>query len=108
MGHLLESFTVEQIIAQGAWTNPDLRFRHYRDTDQVEVDLVRTLGRKTRGIEVKAAASATAADARGLSRLAERCGHDFQPGIVLYNGTDTLPLGNTPFHAVPFRKLWEL
>ncbi len=108
MGHLLESFTVQQIIAQAAWTNPDLRFWHYRDKDQVEVDLVITQGRKTWGIEVKAAASATAADTKGLARLAEQCGHDFQSGIVLYNGTDILPLGNTPFHAVPFRKLWEL
>lgn len=31
MGHLLESFVVQQLVAQAAWTNPDLRFWHYRD-----------------------------------------------------------------------------
>jgi predicted AAA+ superfamily ATPase len=47
MGHLLESFVVQQIIAQSAWTDPDLRFWHYRDKDKVEVDLVITKGSKT-------------------------------------------------------------
>jgi len=108
MGHLLESFAVQQVIAQAAWTDPDLRFWHYRDKDQVEVDLVITRGRKTWGIGIKAAASATPGDAKGLARLADRCGQDFQAGIVLYNGTDILPLGSTPFLAVPLRKLWEL
>jgi predicted AAA+ superfamily ATPase len=108
MGHLLESFTVQQIIAQAAWTNSDLRFWHYRDKDKVEVDLVITLGRKTWGIEVKASASAGAGDTKGLTRLADQCGSDFQSGIVLYNGNDIMPLGNSPFLALPFRLLWEL
>ena len=34
MGHLLESFVVQQIQVQAAWTDPDLRFLHYRDNDQ--------------------------------------------------------------------------
>ena len=108
MGHLLESFTVQQIIAQSAWTDPDLRFWHYRDKDQVEVDLVITKGRKTWGIEIKASASVKPNDAKGLNRLAVQCGSDFQSGIVLYNGADTLPIGNTSHLAVPFQKLWEL
>ena len=33
MGHLLESFVVQQLAAQAAWTDPDLRFWHYRDKD---------------------------------------------------------------------------
>ncbi|MSU49684.1 MAG: DUF4143 domain-containing protein [Opitutus sp.] len=48
-GHLLESFVVQQLIAQADWTDPDLRFWHYRDKDQVEVDLVITRGRQTWG-----------------------------------------------------------
>ena len=78
MGHLLESFVVQQLIAQAAWTDPDLRFWHYRDKDQVEVDLVITRGARTWGVEVKASASVTAGDGRGLLRLAQRCGDDFQ------------------------------
>jgi len=108
MGHLLESFVVQQIIAQSAWTDPDLRFWHYRDKDKVEVDLVITKGRKTWGIEIKASASVKPNDAKGLNRLAAQCGSDFQSGIVLYNGADTLPIGNTSHLAVPLRKLWAL
>jgi len=108
MGHLLESFVVQQIIAQAAWTDPDLRFWHYRDKDQVEVDLVITRGAMTWGIEVKAAATLGHKDGRGLARLADQCGKDFQGGIILYAGRDTLPIGNTLFLAVPFNKLWEL
>ena len=44
LGHLLESFVVQQLMAQAGWTDPDLRFWHYRDKDQVEVDLVITRG----------------------------------------------------------------
>ncbi len=37
MGHLLESFAVQQLAAQAAWTDPDLRLWHYRDKDGKEV-----------------------------------------------------------------------
>lgn len=106
MGHLLESFVVQQLIAQAAWTDTDLRFWHYRDKDQFEVDLVITRGARTWGVEVKASATVTAGDGRGLRRLAERCGDDFQCGIVLYDGPDLLPLRGGRLLAVPISRLW--
>lgn len=57
MGHLLESFVVQQVIAQVGWTDDVLRLHHFRDKDKVEVDLVIGRGRDTWGIEVKASAS---------------------------------------------------
>jgi uncharacterized protein len=39
----------QQIITQAGWPDPDLRFWHYRDKDQVEVDLIITRGRQTCG-----------------------------------------------------------
>ncbi len=107
MGHLLESFVVQQLIAQAAWTDPDLRFWHYRDKDQVEVDVVITRGRKTWGIEVKAAAALTPKDAKGLTRLANYCGNDFEHGILLYAGQDILPLNDKRMLAVPLSELWD-
>ena len=107
MGHLLESFVVQQLTALGAWTDPDLRFWHYRDKDRVEVDVVMTRGRKTWGIEVKAAASLTSRDGRGLTRLADQCGKDFEQGILFYDGRDILPLTDKRMLAVPLRELWE-
>ena len=108
MGHLLESFVVQQVITQASWTDPDLRFWHYRDKDQVEVDLVVTRGQKVWGLEMKASASVSKKDGKGLSRLATQCGKNFQSGIVLYNGKDILPIGDTPFVAVPFSRLWDM
>ena len=106
-GHLLESFVVQQIVAQGGWTNPDLRFHHYRDKDKVEVDLVIVRGRATWGIEIKAAASVSSRDGRGLRRLADTVGEDFHGGIVLYDGGDILPLGDERLLAVPLAELWR-
>ena len=108
MGHLLESFAVQQVITQASWTDPDLRFWHYRDKDQVEVDLVITHGQKVWGLEMKASASVNKHDGKGLSRLAAQCGENFQSGILLYTGRDCLPVGNTPFLAVPFSRLWSM
>ena len=107
MGHLLESFVVQQLIAQAAWTDPDLRFWHYRDKDQVEVDVVITRGRKTWGVEVKASATLAPADGKGLARLADFCGGDFERGILLYGGRDILPLKDKRMLAVSVSELWE-
>jgi hypothetical protein len=56
---------------------------------------------------VKAASSVNPKDAKGLTRLAEQCGNDFQGGIVLYHGSSTLPVAKTAFLAVPFSQFWE-
>ena len=107
MGNLLESFVVQQLTAQAAWTDPELRFWHYRDKDRVEVDVVITRGRKTWGIEVKAAASVTSRDGRGLARLADQCGKDFERGILFYDGRDIFPLTDKRMLAVPLSELWR-
>ena len=107
MGHLLASFVVQQLIAQATWTEPDLRFWHYRDKDRVEVDIVITRGQKTWGIEVKAARTLTSGDGKGLVRLAARCGEDFESGVLLYAGRDRLPLADKRILAVPLSELWE-
>jgi len=108
MGHLLESFVVQQIMAQAEWTDSDLRFWHYRDKDGKEVDLVITRGKKTWGIEVKASSAVHRKDVRGLELLAARCGKHFQGGMLLYDGKDVLPLGTQNILAAPISKLWEL
>ncbi len=107
-GHLLESFVVQQLMAQAAWTDPDLRFWHYRDKDQVEVDLVITRGRETWGVEVKAAATLAAADGQGLRRLAEQCGRHFRGGLILHAGASVLPTADSRVLAVPLSELWTM
>jgi predicted AAA+ superfamily ATPase len=107
-GHLLESFVVQQFIAQAGWTDPDLRFWHYRDKDLVEVDLVVTRGRQTWGVEVKASATVLESDGHGLRRLADQCGKDFKGGVLFHSGTSTLPMSDPRLLAVPLAKLWNM
>jgi predicted AAA+ superfamily ATPase len=107
-GHLLESFVIQQLIAQAGWTDPTLEFYYYRDRDQLEVDCVITRGNRVWGIEVKTARSVDPSDLVGLKRLAEQAGQDFQCGIILYAGENTFRMGENRFLAVPLSKLWEL
>jgi hypothetical protein len=54
-------------------------------------------------------ASADPKGFKGLKRLADQAGKDFQGGIVLYDGTSVLPIDRAlNIYAVPFSKLWEL
>ena len=105
-GHVLESFVLQQLVAQAGWTDPELHFWHYRDKDQMEVDVVITRGRTVWGVEIKAAATVGSNDGRGLRRLAEQSGKNFQGGIVLYAGTSTLPTADPRVVAVPLAELW--
>ncbi len=107
-GGMLESFVVQQLICQSGWVDNELSFSHYRDKDQVEVDLVIEQDDRLWGVEVKKAASIQARDGRGLARLAEQAGGSWQGGILLYTGTNTLPLAEIPnAFAVPMDRLWQ-
>ena len=107
-GPLLESFVVQQIIAQAAWTDPELRFYHYRDKDQFEVDLVITRGSSVWAVEVKCAGSVSATESLGISRVAQKAGRHFKGGVVLYAGRNSYMLGDKPIQAAPLSLLWEM
>jgi len=107
LGQLLETFVVQELrrLASGLVGRVD--FLHYRDRDGAEVDVVLERGpRELAGVEVKASATVTAADFRGLRKLQESAGSRFKAGVVLYDGEATLPFGER-LHAVPLRRLWE-
>ncbi len=106
MGHLLESFVAHQLVTLAGWTDPDIRFWHFRDKDGQEVDLVMTLGDRTWGMEVKATSTPDRSAGRGMARLAALCGDDFAGGILFYNGRDILPLAGQNTLAVPVSELW--
>jgi predicted AAA+ superfamily ATPase len=107
-GRLLESFVLQQLVAQAGWTDPDLRFWHYRDKDQVEVDVVITRGLEVWGVEVKASMTLRPSDGRGLKRLAALAGRHFRGGVVLYDGHLMMPLeSDPPIHAVPLEWFWQ-
>lgn len=107
LGQLLETFAFQELKRQAGWHDAPLSFFHYRDKDQVEVDIVIERGAlSVAGVEVKAAATVTPADFRGLRKLKKAAGQRFAGGVVLYDGELTAGFGDD-LYAVPFRRLWE-
>ena len=107
LGQMLETFVYQELRRQASWREDEIRFHHFRDRDNFEVDLVLERGSgDLAGVEVKAAASVTAADFRGLRKLKEAAGKRFKAGIVLYDGEAALPFG-AGFQAVPLPELWS-
>jgi len=108
LGQLLETFVFQELRRQASWQERPINFFHFRNKDGVEVDIVLEAdGRQIAGIEVKASATVTSADFRGLRKLKEAAGEQFITGVVLYDGEATLPFGDGLF-AVPIRSLWEI
>jgi uncharacterized protein len=107
LGQLLETFVFQELRRQASWHEDEIRFYHFREKDGAEVDIVLERGaRHVAGVEVKASATVTAADFRGLRKLKEACGQRFAAGVVLYDGETTATFGDRLF-AVPIRTLWE-
>lgn len=107
LGQLLETFVFQELRRQASWREEPIAFHHFRDKDGVEVDIVlESGGQRLAGVEVKAAATVTAADFRGLRKLKDAAGKRFVAGVVLYDGEATAPFGEGLF-AVPIRTLWE-
>lgn len=107
LGQLLETFVFQELRRQASWYDDPLAFFHYRDKDGVEVDIVIERGaRALAGVEVKAAATVTALDFRGLRKLKETTGNRFAGGVVLYDGETSASFGDG-LYAVPLRALWE-
>ena len=107
LGQLLETFAFQELRRQASWHEAPTSFFHFRDKDGAEVDIVVELGsRAVAGVEVKAAATVTRADFRGLRKLARAAGARFARGVVLYDGESSVRFGDC-LHAVPIRRLWE-
>ncbi|MCC7463507.1 MAG: ATP-binding protein, partial [Gammaproteobacteria bacterium] len=107
LGQLLETFVFQELRRNASWHEGEIRFSHFRDKDGTEVDLVLERGSsQIAGVEVKAAATVTAADFRGLRKLKEAAGRKFTAGVVLYDGETSAGFGEG-MHAIPIRMLWE-
>lgn len=103
----LEPFNWTELRRAASWHPDPITFHHFRDKEGIEVDIVlERNGREVAGVEVKAGATVTAADFRGLRKLKEATGKRFAGGVVLYDGETTASFGER-LHAVPVRALWE-
>ena len=107
LGQLTETFVYQELRRQAGWHDSPIRFFHYRDKDGTEVDFVIERGAgRVAGIEVKAGATVTSADFRGLRKLASATGDRFAAGVVLYDGELSAGFGDR-LRAVPIRRIWE-
>jgi len=105
-GQVLETFVYGELLKHATSAEGDYQLLYYRDHDQFEVDVVvENAGGQLVGVEIKAAASVGTTDLRGLKRLASIAGDQFKLGVILYDGTETLPLGNRIW-AAPISSLW--
>lgn len=106
LGSLLETFVFAELTKQIGWFDQPCTLNHYRDKEQDEVDLIiESADGAIVGIEVKAAATVTAADFKGLNKLARACGGDLKLGLVLYDSEQLVPFGERMF-AAPVSCLW--
>lgn len=100
LGQLVETFVYQELRKQADWYEEELKFYHFRNKDKVEVDIIIEQGRQLSGIEIKAAATVTQNDFKGLNKLKDACGARFTAGVVFYDGENILPFGEKLF-AVP-------
>ena len=105
-GNVLETFVFAELLKHSTTAHGDYRLLYYRDADKFEVDVViENAAGQLVGVEVKAAATVKASDLRGLKKLADLAGSQFSLGVLLYDGTETLPLGDKLW-AAPLSSLW--
>ena len=105
-GNVLESFVYGELLKATTTAEGDYSLMYYRDADKLEVDMViENAAGQLVGVEVKASATVNKSDLRGLRKLASLAGDQFKLGILLYDGDETLPLGDNIW-AAPLATLW--
>lgn len=105
-GNVLETFVFSELLKATTTAENEYALMYYRDADKVEVDVVieNAVGQLV-GVEVKATATVKESDLRGLRKLSTLAGVKFKMGVLLYDGDETMPLGNDIW-AAPISSLW--
>ncbi len=105
-GPLLETWVFAELLKLVHEADDDLRLAFHRTRDGEEVDFV--IEHPNGGliaIEVKAAASASTADFKGLRHLQQACGDALRLGVLMYDGDTAVPFGPRLW-AAPFGHLF--
>ena len=105
-GNVLETFAFAELLKMTTTADGDYRLMYYRDADKLEVDIVvENAAGRLLGVEIKASATVKESDLRGLKKLATLAGNQFMLGVLLYDGTETMPVGDGIW-AAPLSTLW--
>lgn len=106
LGGLLETFVANELRKHASWSDRRTAHYHYREHDGVEVDFVlETAAGERVAVEVKATASPTHSDARGLLRLMDDSKLGLVRGIVVHTGSMIVPIRRN-VHGVPISVFW--
>ena len=105
-GPLAETFVVTELLKLAPFSAARPRLFHFRTSAGHEVDAVlESRRRQLVGVEVKAGATISDADFKGLRALQEVGGKRFECGVLLYAGREILPFG-PKLWAAPISALW--
>ncbi|MDR2479684.1 MAG: ATP-binding protein, partial [Treponema sp.] len=87
LGHLLESFTIVEILKELSWLDDTVFTGHWRTHDDKEVDFViELMDGSIYGFEIKSATHIPESDFKGLAALRRFANDSFKAGFVLYTG----------------------
>jgi predicted AAA+ superfamily ATPase len=104
-GKVCETFVAGELLKHASWADESVRLHHYqREREDVDLVLENRRG-DIAAAEVKARATITVKDWRWLAKLRDARDHSFRAGVIVYSGSQTLPLGDRLW-AVPFAALW--
>lgn len=106
LGPLLETFVITELLKQQTWSTTQPEVSHFRTAHGEEVDVVLDARGRLVGVEVKAAASISPDDFRGLRAMADATGRRFHRGILFYLGDTAVAVG-PQLHALPLPALWR-
>ena len=94
-GGLFENFVYMEIIKHTQWALNDVSIYHFRDKRKNEVDIIMEQANgQAIAIEIKASASISIRDFKGIMKFAEFAGEKFSHGILIYTGKHVLPFNN--------------
>jgi predicted AAA+ superfamily ATPase len=91
-GAHLENLVLLDLLAWRDVQTPRPEVLYWRTADGAEVDFVIEAGKRLLPVEVKAAARALPADAKGLETFLDEYGDRSDGGLLLYGGDEVFPL----------------
>jgi predicted AAA+ superfamily ATPase len=106
-GEIVENFVMMELRKQSTWSATQPELFYWRTASGQEVDLVlEDRAGRVAGVEVKASATLSANDIRGMRALESAAGKHWVRGVVLYTGSQVIPF-SANLHGIPIGNLWE-
>jgi predicted AAA+ superfamily ATPase len=105
-GHLLETFTVMEIVKALSWLDDTFLTGHWRTHEGKEVDfVVEQMDGSIFGFEIKSGARIPESDLSGMEALRKFAGSSFKAGFVCYLGEQAYKVSDR-IYALPVNYLW--